>query len=115
MTTPQDKSCTTQEKLNQYRSLVQEVEELRERLRTPMEQSTVLQLNARLAICLEIISQADSFVMSVNDSLTRRILRYKYLDGPYAVSWQQVAQYIGGGNSADSVRKVARRCIKSHR
>ena len=42
------------------------------------------------------------YVNSVDDSLMRQILTYRYING---FNWVQVAMHIGGGNSEDSVRK----------
>lgn len=42
----------------------------------------------------------------IDDSLTRQVLMLRFVNG---LPWQQVAACIGGGNTADSVRMVAKR------
>lgn len=42
------------------------------------------------------------------DSLTRLILRYRFIDG---LSWGQIAFKLGGNNTSDSVRMMAQRVI----
>lgn len=42
------------------------------------------------------------YINGVDDSLMRQILTYRYVSG---FNWVQVAMHIGGGNTADSVRK----------
>ncbi len=41
----------------------------------------------------------EQYINSVEDSRMRSILTYRYIDG---LSWQQVANKIGGGNTEDS-------------
>ena len=43
--------------------------------------------------------------------LTRRIFELRYIDG---CNWVQVARRIGGGNTAESVRKRHNRYIRAH-
>ncbi len=51
------------------------------------------------------------YIAGVDDSLVRQILRLRYIDG---LSWWRVAQCIGGGNTEDSVKKLAYRYIDAH-
>lgn len=50
-----------------------------------------------------------AYVNNIDDSLTRMIIRYRYLSH---LPWQAVAYKVGGSNTADSVRKIAYRYIK---
>ncbi len=50
------------------------------------------------------------WVDSIEDAQTREIIVLRYVNG---LSWQQVAASVGGGNTADSVRKVAARYLKA--
>ena len=50
------------------------------------------------------------YIAQVEDSLTRQILRLRYIDG---LSWTQVALRVGGSNTADSVRKAAERFVQN--
>ena len=48
------------------------------------------------------------YICTVEDSLIRQILRYRYIDGK---SWLEVANTIGGNNTMDGVRMIAYRYI----
>lgn len=50
--------------------------------------------------------RAERFVESITDSLTRMVIAHRYIDG---LSWRQVAFHIGGGNTEESVKKIAYR------
>ena len=54
----------------------------------------------------------ERFVSSISDSLTRRIFELRYIKGDYCPSWNAVAFAVGGGNTADGVRKIATRYLK---
>lgn len=49
-------------------------------------------------------------IQSIDDSLIRQIIRYKYIDG---LKFWQVAQKIGGGNTEASVKMALNRFFKS--
>lgn len=62
---------------------------------------------------LEAQKQAiEDFVESIPDSVTRRIFRYRYIDGRVKPSWQWIAVKIGGGNTSDSTRMIHNRYLK---
>ena len=48
------------------------------------------------------------YINGVEDSLIRQILTYRYVSG---FNWTQVAMHIGGGNTADSVKKACYRFL----
>ena len=48
------------------------------------------------------------YINGVDDSLKRQILTYRYING---FNWTQVAMHIGGGNTADSVKKACYRFL----
>ena len=54
----------------------------------------------------------ERFVWSIADSQTRRIFELRYIKGNYCPSWNAVAFAVGGGNTADGVRKIATRYLK---
>lgn len=54
----------------------------------------------------------ERFISSIADSQTRRIFEHKYIKGDYCPSWDAVAFAVGGGNTADGVRKIAMRYLK---
>lgn len=50
------------------------------------------------------------YIAGVNDSVIRQILSARYVDG---LSWQAVANKIGGNNTADSVRMAINRFLQT--
>lgn len=57
-----------------------------------------------------LVKEIHKFMYSIDDSHTFRIIRMRYEEGK---SWQQIAIQMGGGNSADSVRKQVERFLKN--
>ena len=51
------------------------------------------------------------YIFSINDSQIRRIMRLRHIE---LKSWLQVANAIGGNNTADSVRMAHDRFLKDH-
>lgn len=60
----------------------------------------------------EVLSQIDNYLLSIDDSHVRRIISLRIIDG---LSWNQVAQKMGGGNTEDCVKKTYYRYIKQTR
>lgn len=56
--------------------------------------------------------EIEDFVNDIPDSVTRRIFRYRYMDGKVRPNWQWIAVKIGGGNTADGVRKRVERYLQ---
>lgn len=56
-------------------------------------------------------NRLNRYIASVDDSLMRQILTYRYING---LSWEQVAEHIGGGNTEDSVRMAHNRYLSTH-
>lgn len=52
--------------------------------------------------------EIDEFIGEIDDSLTRQIITLRYVNG---LTWGQVAAHIGGGNTADGVRKQCHRYL----
>lgn len=50
----------------------------------------------------------ERFIGTVNDMYIRRIISYHFID---RLTWRQTAHKIGGGNTADSVRKACNRYL----
>ena len=50
------------------------------------------------------------YIADIDDALTRRIFELRYI-GRY--SWMQVARRLGGGNTAEAVRKRHNRYLKA--
>ena len=56
----------------------------------------------------ERLNEVEQFIKSVQDSHLRRIITYRVVEG---LSWNEVADKIGGGNTEDSVRRAFDRCM----
>ena len=65
-------------------------------------------IEAKLKLSVVEYNRLNRFIASVDDSRMRQILSLRYING---FSWQKIAFAIGGGNSADSARKLAERYI----
>lgn len=52
-----------------------------------------------------------SYIAKIDDALTRQIFTLRYIE---QLSWRQVAQRVGGGNTLESVRKRHTRYLKNH-
>ena len=57
---------------------------------------------------LESINSVEKFIASITDSHMRRIVNLRVIKG---MSWNKVADIMGGGNTEDSVRKAFDRFI----
>jgi hypothetical protein len=65
-------------------------------------------LQRRLDELMELVEETNEYIHTIDDSLMRQILSLRYING---LTWEQVAAHIGGGNTADSVRKAADRFL----
>ena len=58
---------------------------------------------------LETLNEVEAFISSVKDSHMRRIISLRVVDG---LSWNKVADYIGGGNTEGSVKMSFQRFME---
>ena len=58
---------------------------------------------------LETLNQVEEFIARVDDSRMRRIITLRFIDN---LSWNKVADRIGGNNTEDSVRKAFTRFME---
>lgn len=58
---------------------------------------------------LETLNQVEEFIASVKDSRIRRIINLRIVEN---LSWNEVADRIGGGNTEDGVRKAFARFME---
>lgn len=58
-----------------------------------------------------VIHGVEDYIESIEDSKTRRIFWYRYIDGS---SWGQVAKKMGKGYSADACRKMQERYFEKN-
>jgi hypothetical protein len=66
-------------------------------------------LKRKLDELMDLVEEANEYINGIDDSLIRQILSLRYVNG---LTWEQVAASIGGGNTADSVRKAAERFLE---
>jgi hypothetical protein len=99
--------------------LTKELEEEQRRLdRLETENGTKAQKAAVRAIIRERRSRIweerrrlERWIADIPDSLTRRVFTLRFVEGK---SWLQVAMAVGGDNTADTVRKMAKRYAERH-
>ncbi len=58
---------------------------------------------------LRQLSDVEEFIRTLSDSHIRRIVTLRIVKN---MSWNEVANSIGGGNTEDSVRMMFNRCVK---
>ncbi|MEG2896583.1 MAG: sigma-70 family RNA polymerase sigma factor [Niameybacter sp.] len=66
-------------------------------------------LDLSLKKCFYELNRLNRYIQGIEDSEMRMILSLRYVN---ALSWDQVAYSIGGGNSEDGVKKKAYRFLK---
>ena len=59
---------------------------------------------------METLNQVEEFIASVDDSRMRRIITLRFIDN---LSWNKVADRIGGKNTEDSVKKAFYRFMEN--
>lgn len=59
---------------------------------------------------MEMLNQVEEFIASVDDSRMRRIITLRFIDN---LSWNKVADRIGGNNTEDSVKKAFYRFMEN--
>lgn len=84
-------------------SPVQQIAEQREKIRELISMKL-----AEISVAEREILE---YIFSINDSQIRRIMRLRHIE---LKSWLQVANAIGGNNTADSVRKMHDRFLQEN-
>ena len=65
-------------------------------------------IDDRKARCWDELRRLNAYIDGVEDSLTRQILTLRYVNG---LSWQQVANSVGGANTEYSVKHICYRYL----
>jgi len=68
-------------------------------------------IEAQQAECLQERVRLETYIGSIQDSQTRMIFHYRFVDG---YSWIRVAHATGGGNTEDSVKKICYRYLSNN-
>ena len=84
-------------------SPVQQIAEQREKIREI--------ISAKLVEISFVEREILEYICSIDDSLMRQIMTHRHIE---LKSWLQVANIIGGNNTADSVRMMHDRYLKDH-
>ena len=128
------------EELRQYRSIVAELNEVNDRINSNTVHGTVTGSDAEFPYVKHCISvsgveptqknendiilrqrlewqknKIELFVAGISDSETRRIFRYRYIDGTVMPSWQWIAFKIGVSGDGSTERKKHDRYLKVSR
>lgn len=72
-------------------------------------QRNIQRIEDKYTELLELQNDVEEYIESIADSRMRRIIRMRFLD---KLTWNQVADNIGGGNTEDSVRMAFNRFIE---
>lgn len=59
---------------------------------------------------LETLNKVEEFIASVDDSRMRRIINLRFIEN---LSWNKIADRIGGGNTEDSIKKAFYRFMEN--
>lgn len=59
-----------------------------------------------------MVGEVEEFILDIPDSRIRRIITMRFLDG---MTWNEVADHIGGMNTEDSVKKMFYRYMESNK
>ena len=124
--------------LQQYRSLRQEIEDTRRKIKQYEQSDKVrgsdpffpylnhtmkvagsewttrelIRLRVLLRECRRQYEAISAYIDSIEDSETRRIFRLLYIDGDTKPSWASIAMKIGGNNTPDGVRMKHKRFLE---
>lgn len=130
----------TKEELEQYRSIVAEIDEIRDRLNSHTVHGTVTGSDSEFPYVQHVMSvggvteteanqrdmllirrlekqkkDIERFIQSITDSVTRRIFTYRYMDGTVRPSWQWIAFKMGVSGDGSTERKKVDRYLKVSR
>ena len=56
--------------------------------------------------------EIEDFVFGIEDRMIKNVLLYRYILGGKKKSWQEIAFMVGGGNTAEGIRKLVKRYLK---
>ena len=66
-------------------------------------------IHSKNAMCVAHYNRIMRYVAEIDDSLMRQIITYRHID---LMTWRDIAQKIGGGNSEDSLRMAYKRYLE---
>lgn len=68
-------------------------------------------INAKLEQCKIEYRRLHRYIDAIDDSLIRQIMTLRYIDGK---TWWQVADGVGGNNTANGVYQIHKRYLQKH-
>ena len=68
-------------------------------------------LDRRVKELMDLVDEIEEYINTIDDSLTRQAIMLKYVNG---LEWRQVAAHIGGGNTAEGLRKRVQRFFQEN-
>lgn len=100
----------TKEELTQAYYLGREIREWQKKLlECDLEPGTVSDICGKVTALKKKKDEVTKFILAIDDSQTRLIFKLRCLD---SLTWNQVADRIGGMNSEDTVKKRFYRYLK---
>lgn len=66
-------------------------------------------IDSKRKMCVSHYNRIMRYVAEIDDSLMRQIITYRHVD---MMTWRNIAQKIGGGNSEDSLRMAYKRYLE---
>lgn len=105
----------TKDFLKQYRFCKKRIAELDEeidRLKRENKNLNIIQDRYNeFSKCRNIIEEISMFAENIEDVMIRRAFIMRYMEGVSPPKWDKIALQIGGGNTAESIRKAVSRFI----
>ena len=72
---------------------------------------SLAKMQKRKSELVQMKDEIEDFIDSISDIQVKRILRYKYIKGK---TWPEVAKFMGGNSTHESVRKTATRFFEKN-
>ncbi len=96
----------TKEILDNLRELKKEIPMWQEALKNSTDEKTAKAIENHLSEIVKAEQEVTKYILEYPDPVTRQLLYLRCVKG---LKWDAVAYRIGGGNTADSVRKMYER------
>ena len=71
---------------------------------------SLAKMQKRKSELVQMKDEIENFIDNISDIQVKRILRYKYIKSK---TWAEVADFMGGQNTRDSVRMMSKRFLKN--
>lgn len=68
-------------------------------------------LAQKLEECQRLLNEITAFINGIGDSLLRQVFLLRYVEG---LTWNRVADRIGGGNTENSLKQMHSRYLRAH-